>query len=364
MGIGDSSCCGPSRIAVVIVILVVKKGGFMETDKPTDRTVEDRWRSWAVSLAIAAPILLIAATAWIGSAPTEQAMLTRVNILAPIGVLYVALVTFCTVVWRGCISARQADYQLEQLGALARQIASSELNNVAQQLQRGAELIAEDDEARIGAGIVTLGAIAKEPPDRFGDEARILLLEYVKRFGSGGHASANLKRAAAQLESAFRLRKAWLVQSLNFEGASSQVEWELIFSSRICSYKGGVFNSKELKKDDNYYFRFMNVFFDSCRFEDITPLISTKCRFYNCYIRGGDSEILNRHDFEYCDFTGARIVINEPMPDLRERMNWFQPRYPPELVHPQGLHIDPSRVLHNKMPDGYSVGKEFYAPEW
>ena len=150
---------------------------------------EDVWRSWAASLAIGSFMLVAVAVIWISWAESEPEMATRVRILSPFGVIYVALITFCTVVWRGLISARQANYQQKQLDSLAKQIAATEENNLAGLLQKGAELLADlNSRAHLGAGIASLQAVITAENDKFVREAMELIADFIdEKFQHSNH---------------------------------------------------------------------------------------------------------------------------------------------------------------------------------
>ncbi len=139
----------------------------------------DDWLTFAIVLGIFSAVGITFFLFWALDA-SEQIRATRTDTVYKVALLCAAAVTFCTVVWRGLISARQANYQQKQIDNLARQIAATEENNLAGLLQKGAELLGQtDNRAHVGAGIATLQSLITAENPKFTREAMELLADHL-----------------------------------------------------------------------------------------------------------------------------------------------------------------------------------------
>lgn len=139
---------------------------------------ETQWQAAAIASALLSAVLGIAGSFWIlGLVPPETIapddMAARGRALTPIGTFLIAIVTFCTVAWRAKVTERQADAQ-------ERQLASADENNLALLLQKGAELLADESEARFGAGVACLEAVALSQNGKYAVQALDIVSSYMQ----------------------------------------------------------------------------------------------------------------------------------------------------------------------------------------
>lgn len=288
----------------------------------------------------------------------------RVDAIYKLALLCGAIVTFMTVVWRGLISSRQANYQQRQLGIqqaqlerLAEQHAATVENTLAQQLQKGAELVADEKPARVAAGIATLGAVARTKGARFGMQARDLLLDVIKDKGLKNHNVPAVKRAASELLEAFRTEPAIIHDMITFEADDSPAvpddhfaEWELIAGVERCVYIGGVFYRQAIDETLLRYMKFERVRFTECTIFDLSKIRGKKCRFYKSTFLHADSASLEEYEFDECDFSETIISVNAPMPDMREGANWYMPGHEPTFIANPGPAIVADQVFNDWYP--------------
>lgn len=151
---------------------------LMTENQNSQNEREDTWLNFAIGAAIIGFVSAAFGFHWVVSATQPSEMLTRVQILAPAGVSVFAMVTFFTVIWRGLISAKQTKIQGDQIEKVSLQIQAAEENNLAELLQKGAELIGETKKrAHVAAGIAILEAVATAPNGKFSIQAMNLLTD-------------------------------------------------------------------------------------------------------------------------------------------------------------------------------------------
>ncbi|CAI2936138.1 hypothetical protein [Aminobacter niigataensis] len=310
----------------------------MNTSQQRTPEAWERESTW-LSLAIAGGVLIgvgvAAVLVWIGGADDDTARQVRVQIAAPFGVVAIAAVTFFTVVWRGLISARQANTSIDQLQGLRKQIELTEENNLAALLQKGAELIADSNPAKVSAGIASLEAVAADSP-RFYGAAMRLLVDYVCSNGQRSHLPPLVKQAILGLRRANEKHGYVVDNELYFTGdgeADEDVfssEWMVIRGVVGVIYRFGEFRFQHFSAKEKYSGLFFNqVDFYRCTIDDISDLDSHSCTFKNCVIRGADAEDLKRHKFVRCDFTNAKLPAASAVPDLRKGENYYVLPHPP-----------------------------------
>lgn len=277
-----------------------------EDFRETPREVE--WRVAAISLAITTVPLVIAAIIWIYNAADADDAVKRINILSPFGVLYVALITFCTVVWRGLISARQASYQQQQLEALARQIASSEENNLALLLQKGAELLADiDKRSHLAGGIATLQAVIAAENTKFVQEAMEVVADFIDEKFQNSNDEPLFRSAVKALELGHQ-RGFTAARTLDFEtGAELDTLWTPFRGVTGISYTGGHVLALSAEAFKDRHLRFRNVTFHECSIPSVGDYWFGDCVFRDCRIGEVALSKNGRARFEDCDFSGSQL---------------------------------------------------------
>jgi hypothetical protein len=304
---------------------------------------EDTWQSLAIAAAVILLIGFVAASVWVIIAPDDRARLLRVQISAPFGVLGGAVVTFCTIVWRGLISKRQADAQIkatnlqrEQIDKLALQIAATDENNLAELLQKGAQLIsAGTKKAHVAAGIAVLQSVVEAQNPKFASQAMNLLADFVQenyRYGEPGNSEGAAMAALARGAELDRTSTRRLVFDAR-ERPRSQIEteeWILITGVLRVRYLGGRcegLQDRDMESKTKY--SFSEVEFDH---GDIDLRIAQfrNCSFNRCGILGGTSASIKRNQFDSCDFSGAKIRPANGFPDLSSGGNYYEFDTPPQ----------------------------------
>jgi hypothetical protein len=305
-------------------------------------TTTKRWHNesgWLFAAALIAGIVgssvILTALMALGSLkPVES--IQKIDIIYKLGLIGAAAVTFCTVVWRGLISARQAsaqliatDLQRQQIEKLAEQISATEENNLAALLQKGAELIGEEKRSHIAAGVATLDAVATAKNPKFAGQAMNLLADFVQdNYHDLAHAKAcdacvNSLAAASILDRSAN-------RDLAFDGSapSTLVRFPILGVSSV-TIRGGDFYGEEVNRmiaiPTRYRFR-------NCKI--VSAHLDTRhgmhgCKFLNCKIKGWHDSWDDELSFTACDFSGAVIEDSSEFPDLREHKNYFLPKQPP-----------------------------------
>ncbi|MBZ9852814.1 hypothetical protein LB566_03325 [Mesorhizobium sp. CA13] len=313
------------------------------TERDDDgRAAYEREDTW-LSMAIAGAILFTASgaflTGWVIEASTGPDLLQRVQTVSPLGVLAVAAITFATVVWRGLISARQANISQRQIEGLTRQIAINEESGLASLMQKGAELIADENQAKRSAGLATLEAVAAADTPKFKDPSRRLLLEFIRTYGHKDHSGRLVQQAIAGLNAGFRKHSALLNESIHFEMDEKlaavhedyYANWHMVEGVARVMYSGGLMVGQRIAKGCGSV-AFSYVQFSGCIIEDFSSCAWDRCRFTNCEFGRIHTDDLAEHLFENCNFSQTQIVFNQAMPDLRKGDNFYLASFPPIAV--------------------------------
>ncbi|TPN88357.1 hypothetical protein FJ987_19920 [Mesorhizobium sp. CU2] len=303
---------------------------------------EDTWQSLAIATAVILLTGFLAASIWVIVAPDDADRLMRVQISAPFGVFGGAVVSFCTIVWRGRISKRQADAQLkatnlqrEQIDKLALQIAATEENNLADLLQRGAELIGESGKkSHVAAGIAILQSVAEAPNAKFAARAMDLLADYVQDGYEYGEPNNLVAAAMSALSQGSRLDR-FANRRLTFDARalhSSRIDegWVIIIGAIAVRYIGGKFDhfDETALSESKTRFSFSETAFEDCTI-DLAKFGYSKCNFVQCEITSCSASNIKRNDFDTCDFSGSKVLNTNSFPDLRPNGNYYFSESPP-----------------------------------
>lgn len=298
----------------------------------------ENWQSLAIASAIITLVLAAFTVPWIFAAPNDQGMLHRVQIVAAGMAVGLAVVTFCTVIWRGLISAQQADLQRLQIDKLAQQIAATEENNLAQALQKGAELLAEDKPAYVAAAIATLESIATAKNPKFATEAMNLIADFIDGKSASKLRDTLCSAAINSLWAGAQLKRV-ANRSLHFsQEEKTSAAWRPVVGVHSVSYWRGSFRSPVSEKTyGQTQWDFDDVSFLRCRID------SLDWRFENCTFKKATVEAIDcgvlringPHDFTDCDFSGCRVADPDGFPDLRAGRNYFAEGAPPIADSPR-----------------------------
>lgn len=271
----------------------------------------ENWYSAAVAIAIMVCVGVFVSAIAVIIQPSALDRYHLVQVLAPFGVAGIAFVTFCTVAWRGIISSEQLKAQRDQIEKISEQIASTDENNLALLIQKGAELLAESgNRAHIAAGIATLQAVITAKNPKFAREAMELVADLVdERFQHSNHEP--LFRAASE---AIR-RGAELghvaVRQIDFTWKDDVTKgsWKVFPGVELLKYTGGTIQEYAQAEDITSEIK---IECENVRFVDCSELVVSDrhvaCTFINCHIRQIDLGRDSVATFERCDFTGCIVT--------------------------------------------------------
>ncbi|MER8925809.1 hypothetical protein [Mesorhizobium sp. M0859] len=291
--------------------------------------------AFVTGLSVIFMTLVAAANAVFTLTGTELA--DRVDVIYKLALIGVGVVTFCTVVWRGLISARQADAQRDQIAKLAEQSRASERSNLAGLLQKGAELIAEKDHpARVAAGIASLQAVGEGSEDRYGTQAMEILADYLEGLGSRAFTSPLGKSAINALADITKRTNRWAARTISFSNDPEDYDPEYDFRFSAITgvfevhYGGGSFLSEEFsaKTTSPTGYRFDRTTFDECEI-NMRCGQWDRCTFETVKFTVADFRRSTKGTYENCDFSGCSVFAPETFPDLRAGRNWCDPKNPP-----------------------------------
>ncbi|WP_395447223.1 hypothetical protein ACHMW7_19775 [Aminobacter sp. UC22_36] len=312
----------------------------MDESKAGSRVDKDAWEresNW-LSAAIAGGVLLLVGAGfalwWVLSVDKDIERLTRVQIAAPFGVLAVAAITFFTIVWRGLISARQADTGLEQLEGLRKQIALTEENNLSALLQKGAELLADESLSKVSAGAATLQAVAEAPNRKFRNAAATLLVDYIQEKGRQGHRAKHVRQVIAAVNAAAKTNGERFPSTLDITGDRDDENdnvWELVTGCEKVSYNRGRIYEVDFASVDTRGFLFANVTFYGCRGLDVSAYNMFECIFVDCAISRLHKTEAGMNGFMRCNFSGA-VIEFDCIDDLQGENHYFYSDNPPKLT--------------------------------
>ncbi|TPN43587.1 MULTISPECIES: hypothetical protein [unclassified Mesorhizobium] len=294
----------------------------------------DGWKAAAIALAIGTPCVCAFFFPWVYASASDGQMLQRVQIVGSLAAFGVALVTFCTVVWRGLISTQQAKLQRLQIDKLSIQIAATDENNLAALLQKGAELIADVTKpGPVGAGLATLQAVVTAPNAKFAIEAMNLVADYIQTHHSFAQTGVAYQSAAAVLQAGEKIQRK-SDRILRFE-ESQDDEWEFawwypIHGVRKVIYRGGHIFPADFPTNVARNARFEKVAF-------VGGGVSIDGRFVGCSFERCRIEQISERDafvrgkFKDCDFSGAKLSFfhEDDLRDLQLGRNYFLPTSPP-----------------------------------
>ncbi len=302
---------------------------------PSQKDTADEWpafteRHWyaiSVSLVVIGLVLAAFAASWILTAASIDDMKDRVQIVAPFGTIFLALITFCTVAWRGMVTSRQADQQKRQNDA-------NDEANYAKLLQEAAKLIAEKDkQPQVVAGISTLEILISEPKQRFGTEAMDLLADLIMETYGG----ARLNRVNRAVIRALELGDSKGLMSRSdgiFRRPTAKEKnrgaWVFIPGLKSLSFTGGTLSEKVFMQARRLIKQLDEVSIEGGIYD--FNIKYRGCSFYKTSVSEIYDFDLENNNFRRCDFSGAIIkAIFLPMAglDMRAGFNFYEEGNPP-----------------------------------
>jgi hypothetical protein len=297
---------------------------------------ENMWFKAAVCAAVLVfATVVIGTLVSLGSATDAEHRGQLIDVVYKLGLIGAGLITFCTVAWRGLIATQQAELQRQQIDKLSQQIAATEENNLATLLQKGAELIDEDDKhGHVMAGIATLQSVITAPNDKFAIEAMNLLADYLQTRFEGSHSGMRCAAAVLALRAGAELGR-YCERSLKFEYPNSTIDYETaspwlpVKGVKFVRYESGVADPDIMfnESSGSTRYNFEKVEFFSGEVPDLTSAFH-KCTF-DFVVFSKVRKGLKGHSFKSCDFSGCRFEGGYDLGDLRSGKNYFDPENPP-----------------------------------
>lgn len=265
--------------------------------------------------------------------------------------------TFCTVVWRGKITTRQADVALEQNAATQKQISLTENNNLVTLLQKGAEFI-DDKENRTkrAAGVASLNFVLFSNNNSFAETASSLLIDFVEVHGREFHHDKVIKDVIGNINkynvdnNLIVYRRIWFSTKQNFNNRNAMFLWVVMKNVFHVSYHGGFF----YRDDFSNYNNACKIEFEDVLFRQSTIVVGggfyyKNCKFDNCEFVNLNTQFLNDHIFVNGDFSSTKIVVNSDFPDLRGGNNFYANEKPILSQLDQNKSINLTDVLLEKV---------------
>jgi hypothetical protein len=297
---------------------------------------------------------------WVFSAPNIEEQAKRLAVVSPFATIPIAIITFCTVAWRGLVTEQQADEQ-------RRQNEATNDANFAKLLQEGTKLLADDKPTNQQAGVASLSILLNEPKARYRTEAMDVLAEAVRSMFAeqfnpvevGKINSSSLFRSInVQLakQAALGIFSNAVIQchASEKDDPHRNTIWPMISGFASCHIQGG----RILHNPKNYVIANKSMSFTSLdiyRQEvDTRETLLWSCTFEKCRILAVDdfSVSLFSNKFIDCDFSGC-VLDDDVMPvffQSDEVVNpWYDVRNPP-ITH-NGR--DFSRALDARLKTGF-----------
>lgn len=292
---------------------------------------EQHWYTLAISAVIITGILSGFAAAWVLSEPSITKQAKMVAVIAPFGTIPIAIITFCTVAWRGMVGTRQVNEQ-------KRANDSKDEENIAKLMMDGTKLLGEEKEAYRLAGIAALATVAISKHDDFASHCMNMLADQIN-LSVGDREQANIYRAAkAALENGHaKGRKA--KRQIKIDHSKSVKNVEIIVGSESVSYINAQFNKSDmnlinnLSEETNIHMSFTAIIGATIYKKNITY---NKCTFENCEVFYTNKRTIEANDYAYCDFTDATLELGNnghlSLNRLSNHRNWCREYMPPKTM--------------------------------
>lgn len=308
---------------------------------PDPKKKEDEWqaRLWAFAI-VGGACVCFAIWLYVFGGETTEVISQRMTIMVPIGTLYIAAVTFLITYWRGLITTRQADQQREQIRALTDQVRLTDENNLANLLQRGAEMVADEGNApSISAGIATLYAVTTAKNSRFAIPAMDVLAQFVESTSSRGLFSWPVSAAVDALADAHARNGLVSTRTITCEttetGSEIRGHWRTLAGVRFVVFRGGIAVGTAFGRGNpSAAAHFDSVAIRRWRDLDASWMNFGNCTFFDCRVRAADVHTMAVNTFENCDFSGARIAVRLPALEvaIRGNGNFYDEQDPPIIA--------------------------------
>ncbi|CAN7429753.1 pentapeptide repeat-containing protein [Rhizobium rhizogenes] len=264
---------------------------------------ERHWYAASISLVIVGLTVGVFAGAWILSADKLLDMKERVEVAAPFATIFLALITFCTVAWRGMVSSRQADQQRRQNDA-------NDEVNLAKLLQEGAKMLAEEArQAQVLAGIATLDIVIADPQKRLGIQAMDLVATYVQDHYGKEPLNVMINAALRVLANGeTRGIISRIDGDFTRDPKNVHAYWMNIRGFSSINYRGGAMRGPTYKRvaQRPEEVMFVKVHLENC--DIVQECMYFECTFEGCRFTSIYFGAFSDCIFRDCDFSSARVT--------------------------------------------------------
>lgn len=267
-------------------------------DSPSRKPEE--WFNVSVGFVIFTGLSVMAGFVWVFATQDAFERVQRAQAIQPFGIALFALVTFCTVVWRGLISERQAEEQRRQNDA-------NDEENVARLLVDGTKLLGEDREPMRLAGVSALQAVVVSTNKRMAQQAMNIIAsqltseEPIKTTTQFHRMSALALNAGAQAG----LRAS---SDIHFKGESEFTNWVAVNGAKLVVYWSGAFHKETFDFTDLENAYFLDTTFNYCGPIKASDSFGKGCYFEGCSITSVNARMIERCSFVTCDFSNADFI--------------------------------------------------------
>ncbi|WP_412064007.1 hypothetical protein [Rhizobium sp. SYY.PMSO] len=318
-------------------------------------TLSDKdWFTLALVTFLLSAIIIAGAAIWV-FAPDEQkslwrafsggsSMVQRAQAFAPFGVALGAVVTFCTIAWRGVLNTRQLEYQAEQIKHQAQQLAlaqkqndAKDEENLAKLLMEGTKLLGAEQASHILAGIAALQSVVVSAKLPFAPVGMDILADQAQAAGKEDSTRNILEAAANALNEGARAgQKSRRKISFNFFNNAEDRALAINGMVEVKYYNAEVSGAEFSQFDDLKSYIFRKCVFNNCTIKK--GVQARDCTFKNSRIRHLTDRMMLDNTFEKCDFTGVtfrRIMVararkaelEERLEALRDKGNFMEVDY-------------------------------------
>ncbi len=301
---------------------------------------ENHWYALAITSAMFTALAILSAFLWIFFDGFDgESDLKKAQAVAPFGVALFALVTFCTVAWRGSVNVRQAN-QAEREGR-------------AKLLQEGAKLLGEkDNPSHVSAGVATLEILVTGPDYKLAVQAMNLIADYVQSEMASSHAHRFRDETFAALAAGADLgREANRTIRCNAPIANDDeqaVEWTAISGVKTVQYiggkvEGGIFG--DFSDRPNFRYSGVRMTFQ----EDVKVNYRySNCAFSYCDIVGYRGTYGRDNQFTDCDFSDCKFTKTTEIPNLKNEKNYFRLGHEPTSTNHESVKWEDHLLVKRK----------------
>lgn len=331
--------------------VAVSKIEESDTRRDGPQIKAETWFALAIASFIITMTLGCFFALWVFRSGSPSLMVQRAQAFTPFGAALLAIVTFCTVAWRGVLNTTQLQHTADQLAQSRRQNDAKDEEMLAKLLMDGTKLLGDPSEAHVLAGVAALQAVVTSPRGSFAPHAMDILADLVgatynvpEKYNVYSAARNALERGA-ELD-----RMAARNITIDLTNADDKYA-DVINGVRLITYVGATVDEFQLSRFRNT----KKVRLQKCLVEEVEVRHNAfrfeECKFDNCAILSMTVRFVSQNEFDSCDFSGARIAgplqlsrggsSPDPLTKLKKNGNYYFSDAPP--VHRR--EIDWSKYL-------------------